>query len=250
MEVSVRNVRTTVLIAGLFWVAVVAVCPGASKAKARVLRFPKNRSMGIVKVLTVAESEDGRLEFGMGMGKLEYFAEARGIVRVPEGKKVMLAVVGWEALDDLSPLARLGADDLDGLSVGEIPNRPMGNPDMTIVPHIRHLRGLEVLQLNSNFTDKGLQFLNEFKSLKELWVLSREFGNEGLAQVGKLKSLEVLFFFGGRITDAGMSHLDGLVSLRKLRFVSPKLSQIRGPGIAALSKLPALEYLDVRGHEF
>jgi Leucine-rich repeat (LRR) protein len=214
--------------------------------KERIIHFPKDRSLGKLKIQTGIPASPYDLDNSAWGTDWEYIGQAMGDVPVPEDKRVQLLVNRADSRD-FSALRKLGPNDLYMLiidySVG-----PAIRPDETIMPHLSGLTGLKDLHLYmNNITHKGLQHIKGLKSLKKL-VLSVEsrFGDAALAELSELRSLEVLAFSGSR-TDSSLRHLTKLTSLRELRL---DVSEIRGPGLVHLEKLPSLRYLILSGKNF
>ena len=146
----------------------------ASESGTKVLHFPKGRSMGTLWL------QKGRLTAqSLYMGpevmsiKMEYLGEARGDVKVPSDKKVMLSI-GADACRDLSPLTRLGPNDL--YRIGFMPAEPgriNTMADDTCMSHLASLTGLKELFLEGTaITNKGMRFIKDFKALEHLWLPS------------------------------------------------------------------------------
>lgn len=119
----------------------------------RLVRFPATHSMGQLFVRTWARE---RYTFWEPCG------EARESVLVPAGKELRLNVSPHAALD-LSPLARLQADDLQYL---QLSGTRVGNADLV---HLQGLTGLRVLWLyDTRISDAGLVYLRGLRGLRVL----------------------------------------------------------------------------------
>jgi beta-lactamase regulating signal transducer with metallopeptidase domain/peroxiredoxin/Leucine-rich repeat (LRR) protein len=221
----------------------------------RIIGFPKDRSLGQLSIQTRPIKRTYYLGPNYeSISEWEYIGEAMGDVTVPGGRRLQLLVSGT-SLRDLSPLSKLQPDDLYMLGL-YCPEGATINADDQIMPHIRGLTGLENLSLsNVNISPKGMQFLKDFKSLKNVRITcptqdntidtSGQLDDQGLAQLAELKSLETLFLVSKNITDEGLRHLAKLPSLRELYIYSPK---IKGPGLAFLANIPSLMYLNLRAN--
>ena len=187
-----------------------------------------------------------------------YWGPAKGTVALPAGKSVRLVVRNLTALNDLSPLAALAADDLTELSVSG-DNNPRHAGDV-ILPHLRGLSGLKVLFLNlRDLTPKAMSCLSEMRSLQRLWIhtyprsakpepgsSSRQLDDACLEMVAGLRSLDSLNLSSQEMTDQSLTNLTALAHLQELDLWSPK---IQGPGLVSLEKLPALRRLRLGGLE-
>jgi len=225
----------------------------AQQGQTRILHFPRDRSLGTLKVLTDTPEHHPSSVLYAYADQWEYVAQAKGDVAVPADKPLLLLV--RRPAQDLSPLANLRPDDLHILSIEAYKER-VYRPDETMMPHLSGLTGLEILHiLGTNITNRGLQHIKGLKSLKHLaLVCEPQLGNAALATVAELTGLEGLCLSnvtysneGGRITDEGLRHLGKLTSLKELTLVAPK---VRGPGLAYLAKLPSLRNLTLAGENF
>lgn len=223
--------------------------PADSRASGdeRVLHFPRNRSLGRLQIQDVSVTpriEDFHHWVNGTWGKWAYIGEAQGDVVIPAGKRVQL-MVGQNAWQDLSPLAKLRPDDLYELQIANIP------ADNRCMPYVGKLTGLKVLNLQmSNIGDTGLRHLRGMRSLERLH-LPKRLTDAGMVHVGELSWLKGLYFYPNRVTDAGLVHLAKLTSLEELRLggrmeddhrkALPSL--MTDAGLVHLAKLPRLWYL-------
>jgi len=221
----------------------------------RILHFPEDRSLGKLSVQTgPMERYTLNVHFSQ-FAEWEYLGQAIGNVTVPADARIMLET-HRSALKDLSPLSSLGPNDLYQLEISA-DMTDIGNPDVTIMPHLQGLTGLRVLGLLCvDVSAEGLRHLEPLKSLTHLLIapssifistdypsLSKDPGNAALAELAKLESLEVLAFYSREVTDEGVAHLTKLPSLRQLRLCC---RNVRGPGLAHLAKIPTLECLAMK----
>jgi len=166
-------------------------------------------------------------------------------VSIPAGKRLAL-VVSKDGLRDLSPLSNLRPDDLYKLTIYG-PPPPGPKPDDRCMPHIAHLTGLKVLELEDTaISVKGVKLLCNLESLERL-SLSKQLTDEGLAEVSQLRSLKGLYIKESRLTDAGLVHLANLTSLEELALGQGRTTNA---GLAHLAKLPSLRYLMLSGKNF
>lgn len=212
------------------------------EAGERILHFPADRSIGMVKI---KDSHLSRqiMSFAFWLEAddwwnrdWEYLAEAQGDVKIPAGKLAALYVnkSGWE---DLSPLSALRPDDLHMLSFS---NNDVQRPRDKCMPHVAHLTGLKVLNLW--FTDIGTEGMSHITKLQELEYLRLpdRMTNRGLAYAAELKNLKGLYFQKNTVTDAGLSLLKNMQSLEELMLGGERISD---EGLAHLADLKRLTYL-------
>lgn len=89
---------------------------------------------------------------------------ARGTIHVPAGRELLL-VVYPEWKDDLSPLSRLGSNDLQGLHMRAA---PIGDDQ---IEHISRLVGLRTLDLrDTNVTPAGVRRLAALRNARRIWL--------------------------------------------------------------------------------
>ncbi len=146
---------------------------------ARVLQFPRNRSLGILRVhQTGTDLEDD--------DKWIPLSEARGQISVPAGALLRLDV-SQEATKDLSPLAQLRPDDLHALSLFMT-----GAPPQVMEP-IGKLTGLKDLSLRKTAVDDAsLRHLAGLLQLESLSLSETPITDQGLVQLRPLARLKGL----------------------------------------------------------
>jgi beta-lactamase regulating signal transducer with metallopeptidase domain/Leucine-rich repeat (LRR) protein len=239
------------------------VVAGDSGGAARVLHFPADRSLGTVLVQNASLQHEFRNGFFYWIdngisGKWRVLAEARGNVAIPAGQRVSLAISreGWR---DLSALNELAYDDIYQLSFAGLGNslqpemyRQQGFFDLKdagdeVMPHVAHLTGLRILLLRqTDVTGEGLRYLDQLKSLEELYVPPRT-DDIGLTHVAKLTGLKRLYFGENSVTNKGLAKLAALRNLEELDLFG---KQIGDAGLVHLAKLPNLRHLWLTGRQF
>jgi Leucine-rich repeat (LRR) protein len=217
----------------------------------RILHFPKDRSIGELRIQdegTVGEIKSF-FYWTEGDRDWESFVQAKGDVKVPAGKRVTLTVSKAD-ISSLSALSKLNADDLYRLVIsGSYPSEPTRRPtpDDRCLAYIKNLTGLKDLQLmNTAITAKGFSSLSNLKSLEYLTLSS--ITDETLAAISLLKSLKGLYIRENRLTNKGLSNLAGLALLEELDIVSSE--RLTDACLAHLAKLPSLKYLMLAGTNF
>lgn len=142
--------------------------------------------------------------------KWELLCQATGDVTVPAGKALRLSP-SKEAVEDLSPLSRLGADDIQALYCRNI---EMADDQLQ---HISNLTGLKELNLwGTGILGTGLEHLAKLDSLERLWLGRTHVGDNKLAHLLHLDSLQFLYLRSTPTTDAGMAHVGKITSLEIL----------------------------------
>lgn len=188
----------------------------------RVLRFPPDRSMGILYVPRRSYYEE-----------LESW-EARGNVTVPTEKKLTLDISD-EASADLSPFAALAPDDLQALSLA---HSSVSNVELR---HIGKLTGLQELDLhNTQVGDPGLVHLKGLVGLQGLDLWETRVSDAGLVHLRELKNLRILLLSGSQISDTGLVHLRESTALEELQLLRTRVSDA---GLIHLRRLTALRKL-------
>jgi beta-lactamase regulating signal transducer with metallopeptidase domain/Leucine-rich repeat (LRR) protein len=253
---------------------------GESAEHGRVLHFPKDRSLGRLKVMdaNIKRAVRTRTSHYYAMDgvvwndgrywkhEAEYLGEAQGDVVIPAGKKVGLFLYG-HAFEDLSPLLNLKPDDLYILSnvplvwnwTHELSDKCMRHiahltglktlwlakptARTEAMKHITKLQSLEVLVPPKGLTNRGLSYIAQLKSLKVLYLQENTVNNAGLKRyLPKLTKLEALGLWSGEINDAG---LVSLVGLSKLFFLSLNSGNFTDAGMVYVKDIRSLRKLDL-----
>jgi len=221
---------------------------------ARALRFPANRSLGVLMAQDASQPADTGNFNGNSEG-WDYLGDARGDVAVPAGQRVWLIVQKPVNLRDLSPLAQLPPEALYGLTIRCEANDRI-DADREILPHLRGLTGLRALDLNRvAITRRGMEQLAPLRSLVTLAIATqdvlagpapraRQLADDCLPLLAQMPAPEAVRLWSHDLTDDGLAQLPALPALRSLDLWSTKL---RGPGLAHLAKLPALRSLRLHG---
>jgi len=225
----------------------------AESGQARIIRFPKDRSMGMLYMLDWDKFHTSTYS------DWEPICEATGNVTVPTGKALRLNL-NKDAGDDLSPLSKLKPNDLQILLCTgvEIPDEQL--------KQISHLTGLLELYLRktgilgtglkyliklklleridlgiTDVGDKELAYLSNLPSLKRLNLSATPTNDAGMEHVGKIKSLTKLLLSRG-VGNEGLRHLKGLTSLSELYSSNQAISD---EGLEHLAGLTQMETLGI-----
>ncbi|MHC4115901.1 MAG: hypothetical protein ACYSWO_00190 [Planctomycetota bacterium] len=183
----------------------------AEQLPARIVNFPKDRAVGRLKVRDMT-SHDGARESLLRPLGWKLLGQAQGEMIVPAQKECRLEI--YRDSVDISFLSRLGANDLDVLSLRET---DILDEDLA---GLRRLTGLKALDLN----------------------YASQLEGEGLAHLADLQSLEELGVAGTHISDAALMHISGLTALERL---SLRYTDVRGSGLVHLKNVESLKYLDL-----
>lgn len=189
--------------------------------KTRVLTFPNDRSLGVLEV----SKRDGVIQ------KIY----AKGEVVVPCVRVTLK--VAYQDRYDLSPVKRLPADALHGISF-----RKLAIDDAQLA-NLSHLTGLVELDLShTDVSDAGLRYVGKLAGLKSLDLDGTLVTAEGLKEIRSLTKLEQLNL---QCTHCGDKGFESLASLRSLRELRLSKSNIGDRGSQALSSTKGLKRLDL-----
>jgi len=257
-----KNDKVAILIAIVFCMVLGEVCAvgtAGEEGKSRVVHFPKDRSLGRIKVMDAnikrqIQASHYYAWYGVGwhdwfywLEMAEYLGEAQGDVVIPAGKKTALFLYE-NAFKDLSPLLNLKPDDLHMLAHIVLPwntNIPL---DVKCMQYISHLAGLKELRLyQTTATTEGMQHITKLQSL-EMLRPPKGLTDNGLSYVSQLKSLKRFYLTENRITNAGLKRY--LPKLAKLEELTLWSGRINDAGLVFLADLPKLSYLSLRSGNF
>lgn len=220
------------------------------QGKERIVRFPKERSLGRLMIQDADAVRNIQTFFywtEAGDSEWEYLAEAKGDVKIPAGKRLLLTI-DRNAWKDLSPLKNLNSEDIYMLSFAGMEDGYSWSPDDRCMPYITHLTGLKILMLsNTNISAEGLKLIGNLNSLERLSVPGR-LTDAGLAEVTRLSSLKALYINDHSLTNAGLAHLARLEMLEELDLMGK--GRINDAGLVHLAKVPRLRYLLLQGKNF
>jgi len=183
----------------------------------RTMEFPNDRSMGLL-LIENQDSPDNVVWESLG--------EAKGVVAVPDGKRLRFQV-SQSGAKDLSSLSSLGPDDVQEISFDHV------RLEDSQMEHLRGLTGLRLVDLRESFlTDAGLGFLQSLTLLEDLNLHGNDITAEGLENIQGLSALRFLNLHKREIGDAGLARIAGLTSLEELDVEKTGLTD---DGIAHLS---------------
>ena len=248
--------RIKQIAAGCVLLAALSVCAYGQGGK--VLHFPKDRSLGKIKIADAGIKRQIRISHYDGMDSIgsqdwsdwmnaENFSEAQGDVVIPAGKKVGL-FLNENAFKDLSPLENLKPDDLYILSQMLLDWDAKIALTSQSMQHISHLTGLKSLRLFQTVTTTaGMKHITKLQSL-EMLQSPKGLTNKGLLYIAQLGSLKRLYFTENRVTNTGLKHcLPKLTELEELILVG---NGINDDGLEFLADMPKLAYLSLRSGNF
>ncbi len=198
-----------------------------AQADARIVHFPKDRSIGILLVL------DSNSFDTSSYSDWEHLCEATGDVTVPAGKALRLDL-GEQIDGDLSLLSALEPNDLSMLCCNRV---EFADEELK---HISHLTGLKDINLyGTGILGTGLKHLSGLKSLERLHLTSTHVGDKELAYLLDLPNLKSLSLEGTPVTDAGMVHVGKMTNLERLSLNSA----VGDEGLSHLNNLTGLRSL-------
>ena len=249
-----KKITKKVLIAMVICVGLTGVCSAAGSD--RVLHFPADCSLGSVMIRDANVSRDIKTFQHQGRtgDNWERLCDARGDVRVPDGKAVQLVVYS-KNLKNIDRLKALGSDDLYSLRFKGDTNPPK-RPDNRCMEHVSHLTGLKELHIGwTNITSSGLVKIKNFQQLEQLW-LGKGTTDAGMRIVARLKSLKYLYLKMSGVTNVGIGKICGSLSLEELainncRVDDDGLRHLAGMGtLKQLGHSGTLKYLLLSGDNF
>ena len=222
----------------------------------RVLRFPKDRVLGLLLDLDKRNPKTTSDWWWMNLaGTYERFALAEGDVEVPAGTRLGLEINPAE-WSDLSPLAALppGVIEAVGLhakgytydGLGLRGWRAKSAPDDETLARICTLAGLRELHLDGGeFTNEGLAALENLRALERLSLIMSGLNREGLDHVGRLSSLTGLRIWTDQATS--VDDLAPLTQLYALEELSLGWKGLVERWVEAFAHLPQLRHLRISG---
>jgi hypothetical protein len=214
-----------------------------SGTNTKVLHFPPDQSVGVVYVqdedLFIPETVKG-FHSGYSYAERENFCPAKGDVRIPAGKRVILTIRGVGATPNRfrKALESLGPDDLYGLEFFFLSPVRIDDDLMAL---IARLTGLKILSLDGvQVTPRGLALVSQLPQLEHLYT-PKGMSDAGMAEIAKIQSLKDLNVFLDRMTDEGLRSLGKLTSLEVMNlYGNPKMTD---EGLRALIQLRSLKHL-------
>jgi len=219
---------------------------GQTFSAPRVLQFPADRSLGVLRIRPAQPETTETAPTWLPDEPWEYLGQAQGEMRVPAGRAVSLTISYPEAWRDLSPLGRLGPNDLQHLILrGSFFSG--AQPGDSCLQHIAHLTGLRALDLGqTNITGPALKYLAGLRALHQL-ILPIQTDDIGLAWVASLPSLQSLHLPDNRVTNAGLKSISKLSTLTALCVGG---GQMTDEGLVHVAQLPHLRHLALWGKGF
>jgi tetratricopeptide (TPR) repeat protein len=169
-------------------------------------------------------------------------SEARGIVRVPVGLWLHLAIyIGTpRSENDLSSLQGLKADDLWSI---DLCKQPVNSNDLR---YIAGLTGLHALYLSKAhaIADRGIAYLAALTSLRQLDLYATGVTDNSLVHLSQMKALEELHLGDTRVGDEGLVHLRALDGLKDLNLHGTDITDAAIPVLEAMTQLRRLRVWD------
>ena len=246
-----------------------------AQVASRELHFPTDRSLGWLKTEDDQpfHDRDGFYYWtdGYGYDSWEHFADARGTVVIPPGKRVHLTI-GPEGIRDLSPLKDLPAGSIYQLSFvyeqsGGVESKTIATDDA--MRNVAQLQGLRYLDLTyGKVSANGLAQIRNMQSLERLAMPARV-NRDTLSVACSMPWLKSLYLgFLSDLSDPDFQLLAGLPALEELALmgngkftdgalaVVPQLKQLRyiimkdqipvlGTGMAYLAQAPSLRTVNL-----
>jgi len=172
-----------------------AVSLDSPHVKTRVIRFPADRSYGVLYVRNAAS---------MDYRDWQWLGNARGVKEVFLDKAVRLDIKGGGGN---------GLDFLDSLQPEDVQALFLNDIDDSALAHVTRLTGLQELCLsNTAVTGEGLARLAPLDGLQRIYIYHTTIGDQGLLTLARLKGLRWLTCSGTTVSEEG---------LRRLRLAMP-----------------------------
>lgn len=205
----------------------------AEQSGSRMVHFPEGRAVGRLMIRDANFGQPFTTVFVW-----DVLCQAQGDATVPAGKELKLEVYRDET--DISFLAELGPNDLQGLSL-----RRTALFDEDFV-HLKDLTGLLALDISSmeQIDGSGLAHLVNLQALKELSCFNSTVSDPALEHISQLHSLEQLTLYLTEIDGSGLNHLRNLTSLKAL---SLSKTAITDASLVHLKDMTWLEELELYG---
>lgn len=204
-----------------------AIAGTEAVAKERIINFPEKSSIGKLYLMPQNTSL-------LGTVKDTFFADAIGKVRVPDGQRTLLKG-DYELRDDLRPLLKLKADDIDYLNLSKLPISD------SQTKYLRHLTGLQRLDLEgADISDEALKDIGTLKQLKSLSISKTLINGSGFKYLTGL--IELAELQAGFI-NLKESNLASLLKLKRLRSLKLAATQITEESTKYVGKIQSLEHL-------
>lgn len=206
----------------------------AAEAPCRTINFPDNREWAVGQVCVVQPSP-GLEEYWKNLREI---GPARGPVKVPLALPVCL-VVGFDGVDNLNALNKLGANDIQVLWFKGT------NLQTKNIKQLSNLRGLRALDCSStDVSSDALPIIAKFfPELEALDIARTVIKDANIKELSKLKKLTFLSLHHNNITDAGARELGLCKNLRNLNLRGTQVTDGTASSIAMLHNLEVLNFL-------
>lgn len=195
---------------------------------ARTLRFPADRSIGVVSV-----SPWGSLNW-------RELGPAQGNVTVEAEMMVYLNLARDAGDADAKLLPDLGPGAIQYLAVGDSAVTPEG---LSVISEIRGLRDLSLSRMDG-LTDGHLPLVADMLALRHLNLMGTPLTDEGIAALTGMPALEEIGLQGPGITDRSAYLLSGMPSLVTFLNVQTNLTDV---GVEYLARHGGLRRLWLSG---
>ena len=187
----------------------------------RVIRFPRDRSLGWIEwSARLGEGDD---------------VEARGDVAVPAGLPIRLLTMN-ELVGDFTELRSLRPDDLTELYC-------WFGDGMIDLAHVTHLSGLRVLEITDAAVKVGQPSASPFRGLRSLDLGYARLDSACLELACRCPELRRLGLHGSRMRDGDFRALRGSRTLERIDLT---LTNVQDDGLIDPNEFPALEQLVLR----
>jgi serine/threonine protein kinase len=204
--------------------------PNASSGELRQFVFPRDRSLGRMKLFSLTS--------GTTSSSTEPMIQAQGLVSVPRQASLAL-YPGRNVESNPELLGGFGPDDLDSLTLGD--EEDWSDRHMAYVGSLTGLRKLDIGR--AAVTDKCIADINKLQKLRRLFAQDTLLTGFGLAQLKRLPFLQSLALSHSQTASIAVRRL---INSKTLEFVSVPACNLDDSCMRVFGTMPNLHSLGVK----
>jgi len=238
--------RVAIMLAVLSQAAMANVSSsGQSGPAGRVLHFPSYQAIGQVALIDadyVVPEISREFHPGYVFTPTQPLAPARGEVRIPAGKCVVLHLGGRGVTQQqcIDCLKSLSPDDVQVLDFPQ-----SVQVDDGVLPHVVRLTGLtHFCPVTARFSGSGWSTLQSLPNLRHICT-PYELTDAEMAGIATLQTVNEMEIVGDLLTDAGLASIAKLRNLEVLHLEGTMM--MTDDGLKVLATLPKLRHLRLSG---